>query len=213
MKSNRFKTFVKYVAVSLLGVVLGLTALSLFVNNYNPHNHPRGFRIHSDLRSLSTAIDCYYFEHRTLPYSVPIKDYCRDYFHLDQEYLNDDLASRNGLHIKIIFPGSDKMAGLTTPIAYTTSIYPDHCAEIPGLPFSYACTESRYVLYSPGPDLIYDIQLPELMLEGGTMDDAKQRFSNYSYDPSNGTISGGDKWRLGPRETIHLPELEDPKTD
>jgi hypothetical protein len=95
---------------------------------------------------------------------------------------------------------------LTTPIAYLTSLRHDPFnrgsayftdEESVGMPvsaFSYFSDERGWILVSPGPDGDFDIT-PTLQYSSKTAQPSTDLVQR-SYDPTNGTISGGDLFRV-----------------
>jgi len=111
---------------------------------------------------------------------------------------------------------------LTTPVAYITAYSRDpfspqskatfvYWSVCPGqadpsgkvLPPDYRATGIGWILVSPGPDGDYDlanewdvydptVSQPSLRLLAGT----NKKGSAFTYDPTNGTVSNGDIWRV-----------------
>jgi prepilin-type N-terminal cleavage/methylation domain-containing protein len=115
--------------------------------------------------------------------------------------------------------GTTQMAQLTSPIGYITSYFSDPFCDTRGAYFGYFANSNGWILWSPGPDTdqgtgtnlglnatsstpaqgantvetLYDIRIsqPSVELIAG--------FSNskaFTYDPTNGTVSPGDVWRV-----------------
>lgn len=174
-----------------------LAGLALFFEFVPLDRHHCGVsRVRSDHRSFATAIETYKIDMGAYPIAVPMVDY-----QINQQYRKagvtptESLAEANGTHVKTVFPGSTDCAGMTTPIAYTTSLFPDPFTD--GFPYAYETVDDRWILYSPGPDLDYDIQNPINILRSETEYDILQTlYKYYSYDPSNGIVSNGDYWRI-----------------
>jgi len=98
--------------------------------------------------------------------------------------------------------GEEGLCTLTTPVAYVTSLFPD-----PFRPsndkrtFAYwVPPDGRgWILISPGPDDDFDLtleQLPRAYEPGNRAGYSDVLLSEFTYDPTNGTISGGDLWRV-----------------
>jgi hypothetical protein len=89
---------------------------------------------------------------------------------------------------------------LTTPIAYLTSYFPDPFQNEPDATFGYYSVggdgtgSPTWLLFSPGPDEDWDMDWTQL--RPGGYDANYSVFAPYTYDPTNGTYSGGDVWRL-----------------
>ena len=111
------------------------------------------------------------------------------------------------------------MMTITTPIAYMTSIPVDPFADAKGCSSGYFSDPSftGWILYSPGPDTdngytdgttvvgsplnesCYAVYMPQLTMPspqiiGGSASDTEDR--SFTYDPSNGTVSSGDVYRV-----------------
>ena len=87
-------------------------------------------------------------------------------------------------------------APVTTPICYITHLLPDafnmHMNTVNT--FSYFSDEAGWILVSPGPDRVFEI-VPWDMYSGKIPQPSSQLLS-HSYDPTNGTVSGGDIFRV-----------------
>ena len=177
----------KVVAVALLfsGILVWLS-----MPTFSPSpERERVARARSDMRSLATALETYYAD-----------------FHLYPAHgFRPDLTADGA-----ISPASDSIGqstfvvaapNLTTPIAYINSLYSDPFASVPGTPLRYQRVGSGWILGSYGPDrdqatggdlhwdrpvTSYDPENPNPTI----------KLSKYTYDPSNGTVSEGDLWRI-----------------
>ena len=98
------------------------------------------------------------------------------------------------LGLQAVYPGDAKLAGLTTPVSYLTSLFTDPFTPQGGWPFAYYRNESGWLLYSPGPDWDYDIRQPEVVYDPHQQVPSAALIA-LTYDPSNGTRSSGDIWR------------------
>jgi len=67
------------------------------------------------------------------------------------------------------------------------------------MPFGYDCTETNWILTSPGPDGVYDMD-PRSILRLTRMDsssaDTTAKLAHLTYNPTNGAVSRGDIWRM-----------------
>jgi hypothetical protein len=84
---------------------------------------------------------------------------------------------------------------LTTPTAWISALPTDPFAPSRGACYVYNQGSDRWVIVSAGPDRDYDFDPP-------CFDPAyKPTWSDIlarTYDPSNGTVSNGDIYRMGP---------------
>lgn len=161
-------------------------------------DRPHGNRVRSDLRSLATAIETYKIDQGAYPIATPMEDDIKSLGNIDnQNELDEYLRKYNATGVTRIFSGSDTCNGITTPIAYVTSIFPDPFATLNGLPFAYASTPDNWIAYSAGPDSDYDIEDPVgLLIRSETDYDLVRALFPYTYDPTNGSVSNGDVWRV-----------------
>jgi len=93
-----------------------------------------------------------------------------------------------------------RLGALTTPVAYLTSIPTDPFANTGGLPPGYLLSGDSYLLRSFGPDADEatggDLPWSDAEAMNALLAD-QPRLLPYTYDPSNGTFSEGDLWRVG----------------
>ncbi len=192
-------------------------------------------RVQADQRSIATAVEFYRIDHTNYPdgtdnptgYDQAIVDFLSPYG-LERKYYG--FRTRNG----DLTVGRD-FAGITTPIAYMTSI--------PNDPFVKGCgnwtycyrptkkTKNGYVISSVGPDSDHlgnandgrgnsntanpissalDQKLGDISESAvtGMMEFSNKNTTEYGrlrefatqmqYDATNGTLSDGDVFRLGP---------------
>jgi prepilin-type N-terminal cleavage/methylation domain-containing protein len=105
-------------------------------------------------------------------------------------------------------------AVLTTPISYITSYFPDPFADQKGSTFAYYADTNGWIVWTCGPDgdqgqttdlgavsgsgpavdTVYQstIAQPSPTLNAGSRASGEA----YTYDPTNGTVSPGDVWRV-----------------
>lgn len=135
-------------------------------------------RARSDMRSLATAIESYHIDYGVYP------------------------AWKATQERNVDGPQSAAPYVLTTPTAYISSLHHD--------PFNYKYTYSYYsthdpdnpnsdswILWSPGPDRKFDITLNHVItLYNPNSTTPSLALVPYTYDPTNGTESGGDIWRV-----------------
>lgn len=114
--------------------------------------------------------------------------------------------------------GTTMLGTLTTPVAYITQYFPDPFADTKGVTFGYFANANGWILWSCGPDTdqatgtelgyngsagqnnvetVYDVAQAQpspalnTWVVGSSPND-----KSLTYDPSNGTISPGDVWRV-----------------
>lgn len=172
-------------------------------------------RVKSDHRSLATAIEAYYVDNNVYP-AVS----------LDNVQSADSVVTPDNKGRTFRLRNATQLSTITSPIAYITSYFGDAFADTRGLPFRYSADRAGWILGSFGPDgdegaggdldwagggnpyparvgagntddaaveTVYDSRQsqpsPTLLTgRGGT--------GAYTYDPTNGTVSQGDVWRV-----------------
>ena len=144
-------------------------------------------RVRNDLRSVASALEAYYVAHRAYPPSS--SDPARSLRHIRKGKETVPSFMANG-------PWYEG-ATLTTPVKYlpSTGLTWDHVDVFAGrqVPYGYYSTPKGWLLFSAGPDGDYDLD--------GTQYDPSRPMPGpelllLSYDPTNGTLSGGDIVRV-----------------
>lgn len=144
-------------------------------------------RTRSDMRAMATAIESYYVDNNCYPSSDPARN------------------------IRKMLPGQPNVSSfastcLTTPIAYITYVPEDPFAG-EGQIFAYHMAlqpvpgstpkSAGWILLSPGPDGRFDLD-PSVYRAGlnpGVYAPQPELVAA-AYDPTNGTVSAGDIWRI-----------------
>ena len=146
-------------------------------------------RVKADLRSMATAIETYFIDNQAYPSMIPLSAFARF------REVRDPLIA---LGLTAVNPGrpESRLHGLTTPVSYLTSLFTDPYQPLDkSLPFAYATVGEGWIAYSPGPDGIYDINPPHVFYTGAG-EPHTPALINATYDPSNGSGSKGDIWRV-----------------
>lgn len=218
--------------VAKTGIVLGIAPILIGAAHWwavqmKTHNLG-GFvgRTRADMRSLATAIEAYYDDHRIYPawgmgkgnptgtvsYNWAVaasQDTVEPPAHLPTFLLNGDAPSR-------------RFWTLTTPNPYIAVYIRDIFAKVPGSTFVYwsvfpgdrhpsvvtGAAETPvggvgWILVSPGPDRDYDIAGDYDVYDPSVaqpslrlLTGTNSRGSAFTYDPTNGVLSSGDVWRV-----------------
>jgi hypothetical protein len=87
----------------------------------------------------------------------------------------------------------ENLIPLTTPLAYIDALPADPFNSSPKKTYGYLPTPDGWIVFSPGPDGDFDIGL-QIALEQ-RLDGLGAWLLGRTYDPTNGTVSGGDIWR------------------
>lgn len=143
-------------------------------------------RARVDMRSLATAIETYYVDNNAYP------------LHTTDSSLSINShptmgASSTRPSFRILTQRGQQT--LTTPIAYMISYFPDSFAPFEGLTYCYYTDGPGWILWSAGPDGDYDI-VPERDYSSEIDQPSLHLLSTVTYDPTNGTVSDGDIWRV-----------------
>lgn len=163
-------------------------------------------RVRSDQRSLATGLEAYYVDNN-------------DYPGWDKEAnaANGFKAATGAFKIhtfKVWTASNRTFHTLTTPIGYITDYFKDPFADTKGTTFGYYKDSNGWILYSYGPDTdegtlahgdidaqvetLYNSAFSQptvtlLCMSGGNTPAGS---NSYTYDPSNGTVSEGDVYRV-----------------
>lgn len=209
MKKLRGFTLIELLIVVAIIAILAAIAVPNFLE---AQTRSKVSRVRSDHRSLATAIETYYIDNNTYPASTTVRANTMDnnlYGAAAPANVGSTLRAR----------GTTQMLAITTPISYITSNFPDPFADTRGVGFRYWARGAGWILGSFGPDTdealggdllwnsvpagpgkqsgvetAYDpnIAQPSATLLTGSNSNNQA----FTYDPSNGTISPGDVWRV-----------------
>jgi hypothetical protein len=171
---------------------LGALPMAIAIPNFlEAKSRSKVARAKSEIRNLAVNLETYYIDHNTYPPAV----------------------DESGKVVPLGERGSKVSAGytpwmLTTPIAYTAVLPTDPFHEAEGggnVLYRYATNGSDcWILTSHGPDGDMDIEIAEYPKPNEGRCDPKLFFSHFGvgnaieYDPTNGTKSSGDVYRVGP---------------
>ena len=163
------------IVVAIIAILAGIAV----PNFLEAQTRSKVSRVKSDMRTLATALEAYFGDYNRYPPSTLVPRFAR-------------------------------LRPLTTPIAYLSSVPLDvfQTADPGAGPFrsrgNYAYgarpieQESRWALASDGPDLTPNHQ-PIEFYPGWSSDiweNPASGFDYIRYDPTNGTVSIGDIWRV-----------------
>jgi hypothetical protein len=139
-------------------------------------------RARADMRTIATGCEAYYVDNNVYP---PFTE-------------NPAESVRGTVPDEKPVP-SFKGGCLTTPVAYLTGFMPDPFCNKKGATYGYYAPKvddkAGWILFGPGPDTKFDLDWkvydPALL-----SDDQIKRLVPFTYDPTNGTVSVGDIWRI-----------------
>ncbi len=149
-------------------------------------------RARSEMRNLQHAIDAYQLEHGVYP------AYTFDRRQSLAPRRAAEFEERYGRIPTFRAPGDTPLATLTSPVAYISSLPQDNLLARPFRHSSYAYWSDGggFILWSPGPDGEYAITAPETVYDSSVPQRSALLLSGYTWDPTNGTVSPGDVWRI-----------------
>lgn len=224
----------------IVAAIIAILAAIAVPNFLEAQTRAKVARAKADMRSLVTAIEAYRTDHTMYP---PGTDNPAKYPEAIATFLGPLAAGFYAFQTRDSGASvGTQFAGVTTPIAYITSIPTDPFAgQASGyLTYCYrpaSVTKNGFILTSFGPDAdvlapngrgtthagnvlstAVDPKTPARMgdinermvihlIEGdpvapATLADAPRMrplLDDLTYDPTNGTVSDGDLWRLGPQ--------------
>ncbi len=149
----------------------------------------------ADMRVMAVALEAYYVDNNSFPASVPGSHP----FAYNKASATRKMPSFR-LGVKTKSPDGREIAipmTVTTPLAYITRYFKDPFQVSPTDPqptFAYYGDRNGWILISPGPDGDYDIN-PAKDYSSDIRQPTLQLLLK-AYDPTNGTVSGGDVFRV-----------------
>lgn len=173
---------------------MGILATIAVPNFLEAKTRAKVSRVKSNMRSMATALEAYCIDNNAYPAhseDVTLNAY---------QGLEDINPALTGQPTFMLQNGSNMMT-LTTPIAFVTSYFSDPFSAPLSATFSYFSSQEQagWILWSPGPDKIYDLtteNISELYLPANGQYDQSRGLIELTFDPTNGTISPGDVWRV-----------------
>jgi len=219
MRNNKGFTLIELLIVVAIIAILAAIAVPNFLE---AQVRSKVSRVRADQRSLATAIESYFVDNNQYPaygYNGQTNMVTADEAARPGAGLNDRGAT---FRLRSIVDANGRgLNTITTPIAYITSYPADPFADTRGLTFRYARDRAGWILGSYGPnanegaggnmgwntanrgtnmnwtpqtavansfETLYSSSESQpsdfLLAAGGT------------YDPTNGTVSAGDVWRI-----------------
>jgi hypothetical protein len=173
---------------ALIITVIALIVAAMLVPNFIGGNRKGApvSRVKNDMRSMATGIESYFVDEHAYPPMQPMRDFVHD---------EHALRRTGGIDMSTVRPGDASLAGITTPVAYVTTMFHDPFAPLGNLSFGYYTDGPSWILISPGPDGDYDMNHPDEVFTSKE-DQPSTRVILMAYDPTNGTTSSGDVWRV-----------------
>jgi len=172
LRGAAFDEYYKNINSAWLLLCVGFcTVLIIWIGDFPElASHPRSpaSRVKADLRSLATGIESYYVDHDAYPaFAVVPNDNGLPYTHL------------------------------SSPVSYISTYFTDPFVESPSSTYCYWTdpTSSGWIAWSAGPDGDYDITYNFVETTYNPKSGDNQ-FYYLKYDPTNGTASSGDIYRV-----------------
>jgi prepilin-type N-terminal cleavage/methylation domain-containing protein len=217
MRKLRGFTLIELLIVVAIIAILAAIAVPNFLE---AQTRAKVSRVRADLRSLATALESYFIDNNAYPAYTTVH-----LEGLHGEFMNLGADAQVLPVFKVRAAAGDEFQTLTTPISYITSYFNDPFAITRGLKFAYYTDTAGWITWSLGPDsdenngggavasdlgpnnayeTVYTSAIaqpsPALVAGGsaGAPDgDANGTSGNaYTYDPTNGTTSEGDVYRV-----------------
>ena len=139
---------------------------------------------------MATAIEAFYVDNNRYPDWATGEKSANNNVYPSMSLYNPDAA-------KAARRPPEKPYSVTTPISYVTSFFSDAFAPNKGDTFCYYSTRYSWIMWSPGPDKKYDLNAENIQkLFNPKIPQPSKQLIIYAYDPTNGTKSGGDVFRV-----------------
>ena len=149
-------------------------------------------RVQADMRCISVSIQAYTIDNDVFP-AWTVDPENSVYGRMAEP--GASLAGQPTFRIKT--GPDDPLKTITTPVAYQGALHWDIFGPGGRLPYCYWSGAGNWLVWSAGPDLIYDLDV-ENVAKAFTPDNKPSDFLKWNtYDPSNGTFSRGDVWSIG----------------
>ena len=214
MKKIKAFTLIELLIVVAIIAILAAIAVPNFLE---AQIRAKVSRARSDMRSIATALESYYVDNSQYPAWAGAGAYPGGAAKLiliidDQKIPTGVVYDQRSFAIR---PAGTEMGTLTTPTSYMSSYPVDSFSAVPGATFAYYTDpwNNGWVLYSPGPDddsaiaggsdlnmAVETVYVPFITQPSETLivwyDDTNPGQGAFTYDPTNGTTSDGDLWRV-----------------
>lgn len=211
---RRIKGFTLIELLIVVAIIAILAAIAV-PNFLEAQTRSKVSRVKADQRTLTTALESYYIDNNSYPAFSSSAG--QTGYGANAGLADPGRGARYMPTFRVKSSVDDPIATLTTPISYITSFFADPFADSKGATFSYSTFSAGWIMWSYGPDndemggqtdyaqaggnikLIGPNGDGQPYVEETTYDPAIQsqpNLINATYDPSNGTTSKGDVWRV-----------------
>jgi Tfp pilus assembly protein PilE len=187
--------------IGVIGIIIIICAIGFLVLIKIPcfleaQTRSKISRTKADMRSLSVALESYYAENDAYPvYTVELEHSANGFLGEKWEKTFSNISTfRNN--------DGEPFHSLTTPLAYIESYLSDPFAPYPKASYAYYSVSidenSGWILWSPGPDEKYDMDIDSVKeyYDPAIDQPSNELLTRFAYDPTNGTISAGDVFRV-----------------
>lgn len=175
------------IVISLVLFIL-LSAIS-FPNFLESNIRSKVSRVRADQRSIATALEAYFVDCSRYPLWAEGEGGANADAPLDSDVFRLPTFRIWALHWE-----QKTFMTLTTPGAYLTQYPTDPFSDDLHATYVYYSDGQGWILISPGPDGVYDIDPLEDYIS--TLRQPSPRLLEKCYDPTNGIKSGGDIYRV-----------------
>lgn len=188
---SRCRTELQLSCTAVIIIFVLIAALSVFTLNklgYLGSKRAPVTRAKADLRSLATGIEAYYIELNAFPAAIPLSRFATKRRHRE---------ALDALGLTTVNPGTGpSQSGITTPVPYLTDVFIDpFSGDFGDLPLAYWPHANGWIAWSAGPDGVYQIR-PTPEFYDPSHPERSPALIDATYDPTNGTKSAGDVWRV-----------------
>jgi prepilin-type N-terminal cleavage/methylation domain-containing protein len=218
MQKKRGFTLIELLIVVAIIAILAAIAVPNFLE---AQVRAKVSRVRADLRSIATALESYFIDNNAYPiYTTDTTMSVNASLNL-----GTNMAGTNYPTFRIIVAANDFFQTVTTPVAFITSYFSDPFSLTRGVTFAYYTDTAGWIIWSMGPDsdenngtgqpasdlaphaayeTVYTSAYaqPSISLVAGGSPGAPDGDANgtegnsYTYDPTNGTTSEGDVYRV-----------------
>ncbi|MCX7047516.1 MAG: DUF3352 domain-containing protein [Candidatus Sumerlaeota bacterium] len=194
---SRSKSGAGGIVLAAMGAPVAVMAAIAVPNFLEAQLRAKVSRSQADMRSLATALEAYFIDNGA--YCPSSADSSFNLY--GGAALRHPELARQPTFVRPPQNPSIKMMSLTTPVAYITRFPDDPYAPEKDITYSYySCgsgMKSGWILWTPGPDKKYDLTAENItQLYDSKILQPSDILLKHAYDPTNGTMSGGDLFRV-----------------
>ena len=217
---RRFKGFTLIELLIVVAIIAILAAIAV-PNFLEAQTRSKVARVVADIRTLATGLETYYIDNNLYPaHDSSVDGEGFGVNNLATAQLADDAPLRYIPTFRVKVDGEDPLRTLTTPVAYLASLAKDPFADTKSAVFAYSTdhyTGMGWICWSYGPDGDENVPQEDAECGGDILIIAAEGYnppyvaeSTYdprdqvpgqwliaqTYDPSNGTSSNCDVYRV-----------------